>query len=318
MGEKSRGYRWVLLVHQLPPHPSKLRVKVWRKLQRMGAVALRNSVYVLPYREHIYEEFLQLAQKIREKGGQVSVFRADTIDDMEDREIVQLFQEARGRDYREVLKALTELEGRLKSEAHEVESSAAGELQRLRLRIEDISRIDFFGAPERAAVLEAFRRCQRALGGVAPEASVPVHSREAFCGRTWVTRSPPYVDRVASAWLIRRFVDRRARFVFVGEGEEMEEGWVPFAMPGVEFGHHGEDCTFETIMKAFDLAEPVLRQIAEIVHDADLKDGKFGRPEADGVERAIKGLNIILSDAEVLEVGGRIFDGLAAALSVGS
>jgi len=128
--------------------------------------------------------------------------------------------------------------------------------------------------------------------------------------RRWVTRRGLHIDRVASAWLIRRYIDQEARFSFVEEGTRLRKGDVPFDMFGVDFGHHGDDCTFETLFRAFGLDDPVLEAISRIVHDADLKDGKFGRRETEGIEKAVRALGFQLADERLLEVGLHLFDGL--------
>jgi hypothetical protein len=119
-----------------------------------------------------------------------------------------------------------------------------------------------------------------------------------------------HIDRVSSAWLIRRFLDPGATFAFVSSADDVPAGAVPFDMRGVEFGHHGDDCTFETLLRRHDLADPVLWRLAEIVHEADLNDERFDAPEAPGLDTILRGLSMVADDATVLDVTAPMFDGL--------
>lgn len=139
-----------------------------------------------------------------------------------------------------------------------------------------------------------------------------VYQKKDFLGKKWVTRKDIYIDRLASAWLIRRFIDSKAKFVFISKGENnLPKNTIPFDMYGAEFTHHGDACTFETLIRVFDLKDPALRPIAEIVHDIDLKDNKYNRKEADGIDQIITGVSQILNnDNKLLENGMEIFDAL--------
>ena len=129
---------------------------------------------------------------------------------------------------------------------------------------------------------------------------------------TWATRAGVHIDRASSAWLIRRFIDPEARFVFVSEPDDLPPDAVPFDMRGVEFGHHGNDCTFETLLRRHDLADPVLWRIAAIVHEADLEDDRYDAPEAPGLDAVLRGLSMTRDDQAVLDLTAPIFDGLYA------
>jgi hypothetical protein len=126
----------------------------------------------------------------------------------------------------------------------------------------------------------------------------------------WVTRAGVHIDRASSARLIRRFLDPDATFALVSGPDEVPDDGIPFDMRGVEFGHHGDDCTFETLLRRHDLADPVLWRIAEIVHEADRDDERFDAPEAPGLDTLLRGLSMVVDDATVLEVTGPMFDGL--------
>jgi len=126
----------------------------------------------------------------------------------------------------------------------------------------------------------------------------------------WATRAGIHIDRSSSAWLIRRFLDPEAVFVFVSGPDEVPEDARPFDMRGVEYGHHGTDCTFETLLRKYDVADPVLWRIAEIIHEADLDDERYDAPEAPGLDTALRGLSMVADDHTVLELTGPLFDGL--------
>jgi len=126
----------------------------------------------------------------------------------------------------------------------------------------------------------------------------------------WATRAGVHIDRAACAWLLRRFIDPEASFVFVNDPAEVPAEATPFDMRGVELGHHGGDCSFETILRRYELEDPVLWKLAELVHEADLDDERFDAPEARGLDVILRGLSMTLDDARVLEVSGPLFDGL--------
>lgn len=301
-------HKWVLLTHQIASQPSGFRVKVWRKLQGIGAIAVKNSAYVLPGSPAALEDFQWLKQEIVDAGGEATVFTADAVSWTEDQEIIRAFQEARDRDYAALLEDLQVLEKACtKGEGNTI----TADLKKLGRRLETLIAIDFFEAPRRAEALAAYRRCEDLIQKPKPSQEVArVSKPAAYRKRRWVTRKHPHIDRLASAWLIRRYIDPEARFAFVEEGAKLRKGDVPFDMFEVEFGHHGEDCTFETLRKAFGLDDPALEVVARIVHDADLKDGKFGRRDAEGIEKAIRALGSQLPDDRLLEAGLGLFDGL--------
>ena len=321
---------WILLVHQLPPKPTNLRVRIWRKLQKLGAVAIKNSVYVLPANEKTHEDFQWLKQEIESAGGEASVFEAGSVEGAADVEIIAAFRKARDEEFAAIAAEFDGLTGAIREQSRSKHLSAGrltgheAEIDKLHAEIERISGNDFFDAKGRAGAFSAYERCQRALRsaqGPAREAA----KKEAesgtldvakYQGRRWVTRRNLHIDRLASAWLIKQFIDKRPRFYFVAEGKTVE-GAIPFDTFGAEFTHHGEDCTFETMLKLFGLVEiKGLREIAEIVHDIDLKDDKFHRLEAAGLNAIIDGLSQVLrNDRKLLQQTSIVFDGLYELLS---
>ena len=320
---------WVLLVHQLPPRPTNLRVRIWRKLQKQGAVAIKNSLYVLPASDKTHEDFQWLKQEIESAGGEASVFRADAVDGATDKEIIAAFNNARDGEFAEITAELDGLAGAVREQTRAKHLSPGrlaaheAELDRLHAELERLIANDFFTAKGRAVALGAYDRCQKVLrvsqSPMKMASSVAEKSGALavadYQGRRWMTRCNLHIDRLASAWLIKQFIDKRPRFYFVAEGETVE-GAIPFDMFDAEFTHQGEDCTFETMLKRFALSEiSGLREFAEIVHDIDLKDDKFNRLEAAGLNAIIDGLSAMLrDDRKLLQHASIIFDGLFALL----
>jgi|ERR1043165_2049823 hypothetical protein len=322
---------WILLIHQLPPKPTNLRVRTWRKLQRLGAVAIKNSVYVLPFNEKTHEDFQWLKQEIEAAGGEAIVFRAGSVEGATDDEIIAAFRKERDEDYARIAAELEALTGAVREQKRGGHLSVGriggheAELDRLHAELERVVATDFFKAKGRAAALAVYERSRQALHSSRPRETVKLKRRASkggtldrsqYQGRRWVTRPNLHIDRLASAWLIRQFIDKRPRFHFVAEGEAVE-GSIRFDMFGAEFTHQGEDCTFETMIKRFGLDEdPALRQMAEIVHDIDLKDDKFHRHEAAGLDAVVRGLGELLKDdRKLIRQSGAVFDGLYALLS---
>jgi hypothetical protein len=322
---------WLLLVHQLPPKPTNLRVRTWRKLQKLGAVAIKNSVYVLPSNDRTFEDFQWLKQEIESAGGEAVVFRADAVEGATDDELITAFRQARDAEYSLITAEFDGLTGAIREQSRGGHLSIArfksyeAELDKLHKELERIITTDFFQAANRSTAVSAYERCRKALlasqnrkGRSQPPAPVeggPL-SLAQFQGRRWVTRKNLFIDRLASVWLIKRFIDRRPRFSFVSDGERVEGG-IRFDMYGAEFTHEGEDCTFETMIKRFGLSgDKALCAIAEVVHDIDLKDNKFNRLEAAGLNAVVRGLSELLKDdRELARQCNGVFDGLYLLLS---
>ena len=326
----SNVHNWLLLVHQLPPKPTNLRVRVWRKLQQLGAVVVKNSIYVLPFSEKTNEDFQWLKREIASSGGEATVFRANAVEGATDKEIVALFQRARDEDYTRVTAEFEGIAGALREQKRRGHLSPGrlanfeAEVQKLHGELDAIVAIDFFAARGRTAALSAYETCRKVMHDAQGHRMTrPGNSQTAadavdlsqYQGRRWVTRQHLHIDRLACIWLIKRFVDRRGRFFFVAEGGDTKGG-VGFDMFGVDLTHHGEDCTFETMLKRFGLGDdPGLCSIAEIVHDIDLKDHKFTRKEASGIDAAVTGLALFLkNDQRLAQQATGLFDGLYALL----
>jgi len=309
--------RWLLLIHQIPPKPDYLRVKIWRRLQRLGAVAVKNSVYVLPKSEQAQEDFQWVLREVVESGGDASLCEARFVDGLSDDDVMQLFRSAREDNYQEISRDVeritTSFSKKTKSDSDNGKRLAV-ELERIHKRMAEVVAIDFFGAPgregaERLIFAVDARMQEGTPAGKAAKAKWPLQN---FQGRTWVTRKGIHVDRMASAWLILRFIDSNALFKYVpSKGYQPQPAEVRFDMYEAEFTHEGDHCTFEVFLKRFGFEDPALRPIAEIVHDIDLKDSKFAREETTGIDRVIAGIAMSYKEDEARLTRARaLFDDL--------
>ena len=295
---------WLLLVFSLPTRHASQRVEIWRKLQRYGTLALKSAGHVLPNTTMNQERMEWLASAIRSYGGQASVALVQDFDDLPARKMKELFVAARSRDYDKLLSELKRLSGA-------AANASPGRLNRLRRQFEEIVSIDFFDSPVRSRV-EAFL----AKAGEPDRTNSRSKKRSKYTNKVWITRPRPGIDRVSSAWLIRNFIDRKARFTFDAEPSAHPDA-IPFDMFTANgFGHRGEDCTFETLCKEFGVREPRVRRIAQIIHDADLGDGKFGRPEGEALDKVLNGWESqSLPDEQLLQRGMDLIEGLYNGLS---
>ena len=307
--------RWLMLIHQIPPKPNYLRVKIGRRLARIGAVALKNTVYVLPRSEEAQEDFQWVLREVVAAGGEATLLDAHLVDGLSDAEVEALFRKARDADYTAVAEEARGLEERLSHDGDELRRQIEPELARLERRLEEIAAIDFFDAAGRepAHGLVAGLR-YRITPKTLPPPAPGMTGRGDFENRTWVTRTGVHVDRIASAWLIRRFIDPTPTFKFVpAKGYVPEPGELRFDMFEAEFSHEGDRCTFEVLCSRFELREPGLAALAELIHDIDVKDAKFARPETASLTAQILGLCRLHRDDELrLTRGAELFDELLA------
>jgi len=300
---------WLLLLFSLPATHKIARVAMWRKLQKSGAIQIKTSTYLLPDAPPQYELFQWLARQVTDYGGDSTLIRAQQIEGLSDAKIIGLFNSARDGDYSAIIEAARKpaLHGGKKRD-----KAFADELEKLKKSLRSIRDIDFFDAPKAhlaSAQLERLETVARSK-----TAPVPRLELKRFQSRTWLTRPRPEIDRVGSAWLIRHFIDPKAIFTFASQADSIPNA-IPFDYPQGDFSHQGEDCTFETLLARFGIEDKALRKIGEMVHDADLEDGKFQRPECLGLDRIFKGwAKRGLPDDEIITYGAVCFDGLYAFL----
>jgi len=298
-----RATSWLLLLYSLPTGKKTERVAIWRRLKKMGAVQIKTSTYLLPDETAQYEQFQWLAQQIRDYGGDSTLVRANEIEGLTRENVIAMFNNARAKDYVELRKSLQGLIARRKrADAEE----AAAELERVTRQFREIRAVDFFDSPRGHDVAMLLRRAEG-----------PRHSRQLekldvrqYQGKTWLTRPRPEIDRVGSAWLISKFIDRKPKFVFAPKADAMPDA-IPFDMLDAQFSHQGNYCTFETLTKRFAISDKSIAKIGEMIHDADLDDARFQRVEAVGVDRVLKGwAKEGLPDEEILRRGFECFDAL--------
>jgi hypothetical protein len=294
---------WLLLTFSLTKKGASLRVSVWRKLQVFGALAFGNSGYLLPNSPQNQERFEWLATAIRSGQGEASVVEVQAIDNMTKAQLIRKFTEARRHDYADLMQEIRKI-------ATDGSSRRPAALSRLRQRFQEIAGIDFFDSPAKGEAERLLNKVFDSQEGGRHVLQIAKVSRKDYRCRVWVTRRRPGVDRVTSAWLIRKFIDAKARFVFAAE-DVIPSGAVPYDMYSGGFGHSGDDCTFETLVKAFAIRDKRVGILAQIVHDADLFDDKFGRKEGFGIDEVMKGwAREGLSDRELLDRGMQMAEGL--------
>jgi hypothetical protein len=304
---------WLILVHRIPPRPLYLRAKMRQRLADVGAVAVKNSVYLLPHGPDALEDLQWIAQEIEAGGGDAHLFAGDFVDGAAGDAAVAQFREARNADY-DAIAADAHAAMKAARSAAAVDELAAAQA-RLRRRFDEVAKIDFFDADRRAAAEEALGAIEARLQKDRKEESRMLKAKPELRGKTWVTRPGVKIDRMASAWFIRRFVDPKARFRFVDPASPKKEGELRFDMVGGDFTHEKDRCTFETLIGRVGLPDKGVRAIAEIVHDLDLKDARYGRAETAGVRMMLEGLiSRTDNDEERIERALVIFDDLHEAL----
>jgi hypothetical protein len=303
---------WYLLIHQIPAKPLYLRAKIRKRLARLGAVALKDSVYVVPARKVLLPRLQEIAELARSGGADAYILLASFVDTGTRDALIDSFRGERTADYEALARDVRAWTAELKRRSHVAppEGAFRARLARTRKRLGAIREIDFFDSPARGeaeASLAAFESQPLPEPTVAPAAR-----HRDLVGRTWVTRRGIQVDRIASAWFIRRFLDPKARLRFIDPGaDEVQAGEIRFDLVDGDFTHEEDRCTFETLVLRTGITDPALTRLAEVVHDMDIKDGKFGHPETSGVQQLLVGMLMANRDDEArLDRGFALFDDL--------
>lgn len=313
----SEPRQWLLLIHQLPPKPEALRVKTWRRLQQLGAVAIKQSVYAMPLSEQSREDLSWTLKQIVAGGGDGSIFEARFVEGLTEEQIIGLFIKARAADYSKIIQEVRSLLAELpdgQSLGQETSAKGATMAAKLKRRLDEVAAIDFFQAPERGTAEMLLNDLTARFAGKALGAVGIREKFEALKGRVWVTRRNLFVDRIACGWLIRRFVDRAATFKFVaGARYTPKAGELRFDMFEGEYTHEGDLCTFEVMIQRLGLDDRALLAMAEVIHDIDLKEARYHRKETDGVRALLTGLAAAQADDDQRMVEGyRLFENLYA------
>ncbi len=313
---------WLLFFYSAPSKPVSNRMKIWRKLIGAGAVQMKGAVYILPFSDDNYEFFQWLVSEVAGMKGDAAFVRIEKMDSMKDEEIIALFNRQREESYKIIGKAVEDIERRLNSirkgaNARNIKG-LSGQFNKLLKEFDEIKRIDFFSSREGGALSGRMKHVQteiKDLSGVETEKGSPAtvirKAVDDYQGKVWITRKRPFIDRMASAWLIKRFIDKNAAFDFVDEKDQetIGKGHVTFDIRGGEFTHVGDMCTFEVLVRVFGLKDKALKKIAEIVHDLDMKDEKYNSAEAKGLEDILSGIRkTAKDDMEALERGMVVFE----------
>lgn len=320
------GHAWLMFFYTVPSKPVNNRIKIWRRLAKAGAVQLKNTVYLLPFSEEHYEFFEWLTQEVDAMGGDGTFVQTQNIEPMDDGDLKRLFSKQRENDYRDIDKKLDTLERKVNSVTKGSGTRGSKQIEeqfhRLARDLHAVTRIDFFSSEVGKKMKEKMGAVEGALKRMGrdkkecPSPSITSRRVEEYQGKIWVTRTRPFIDRMASAWLIRKFIDKNAKFTFTEDhdAKKLTPQHVAFDIRGGEFTHQGDLCTFEVLVKTFGLWDKALKKIADIVHELDMKDGKYETPEASGIEEILTGIRkTITEDAQALEKGMSVFEMLYAA-----
>ena len=317
---RTPAQEWLLIFYSIPSHPVSGRMKIWRKLAKTGAVQLKGAVYILPASDEHQELFQWIIGEVKSLGGDGSFVRTSRIETLSDADVRKLFNTQRDAEYRELDKVLDGLERKVQSARKGavagVRDSVSGPLAEIRKTRDEIRGRDFFNAPLSRETDKRMQSLESSLKGLhEPDTAKPAplarKDVKTYRRKVWVTRKRPFIDRMAAAWLIRRFLDPDATFRFINEKElsQLSEGEVAFDIQGGEFTHHGDLCTFEVMVRSFGIKDKAVRKIAEIVHDLDLKDDKYGNAAGSGIEEVLTGIRkTAKDDADMIEKGIAVFE----------
>jgi hypothetical protein len=307
---------WIVFCYSLPSKSSSSpRVTLWRRLRRIGAISLKSSIYVLPDRDECIESFQWLAQEVQQAKGEALVMRVERFEGLADEEIIELFRQAKSEEYQEIEALAMELEKSITSNSSlEDRSSLLETLEKLRRQHSEIARVDFFDCVDGQRLTIILNRIAQALSATLSQAlEIPHQAIAEYQNKRWVTRPRPYIDRLACIWLIRKFINPHAEIRY---SHEVAPDEISFEMKDAIFGHCGNLCTFEVMARTFGLNKPGIQALAEIVHEIDLQDSQYARPETPGVDALLQGWFLAkLSDAELETCGIKLFEGLYAVFS---
>ncbi|MBI3592724.1 MAG: chromate resistance protein [Nitrospirae bacterium] len=316
---------WLLFFYSVPSKPVANRIKVWRRLAKAGALQFKGAGYILPYSEGHYEFFQWLVSEVVSMKGDAAFVKVEKIETMKNSEISVLFNQQKEKDYRNIEKGLEEFERKINSVKKGGDSikdrRLSEHLNKYSRAFEAARKTDFFLSKAGGELKKRIKGIEAELRNLSgtdmkkPDIQIPLRRVEDYQGRTWVTRRNPFVDRMASAWLIKRFLDKRAGFRLISEQdmEGLDKRLVVFDVRGGEFTHQADMCTFEVLVKSFGLRDRAVKKIAETVHELDIKDEKFGSPEARGIEEILIGIRkTAKDDSEALQKGMTVFEMLYA------
>lgn len=292
---------YLALFVSLPTKASTGRMRVWRSVKALGCATLRDGVYLLPDSADSAAVLDEVAGQAVEAGGSGEIYRLSGCDEAREDALRALFD--RGEEYANIAGEIKDL-GRIQASLDG--AVAARKLQALVRRFEQLTHIDFFPGEAQRQTLSLLDDLRDTLirrmapdEPTARQADIPRRARADYQGRIWATRARPWVDRLATAWLIRRFIDPKARIVWLASPRDCKADWLGFDFDGATFSHVGARVTFETLLASFGLeADPALLRLGELVHCLDA--GGLPVPEAPGIEALLAGLRASEPDDDVL------------------
>lgn len=299
--------KWLFFSFSVPAKLQGFRVKIWRKINQLGAVQIKNSIYVLPATDHHQEQLTWMSKETDEQGGEFLIIMHGKLLHFSDAQIAAAFTQARDADYQVLGEEIRSVAAAV------VSPDAPAMLRKLEKRLEAIQSIDFFPSGKGASLQKMLEEARSSLD--APRPVVPVMDANRYQQKTWVTRANPYVDRLASFWLIRRFIDPTPRIVFLQESEAVPAGpdVVSFDMAHADFTHVGGFITFEVLVDAFGLTAQVPQRMREVIKAIDLEELDAAPVETHGIKRMLDGLVAADNDDHVrTEQALSFFDTLLA------
>jgi hypothetical protein len=319
--KKDNDPGWLFFFYTLPSKPVRNRMTIWRKLLKAGALPFKGSVYILPYTKDHHEFFTWLISEVISLKGEGSFVRAEKLETDDNQQLIGLFNKQRETTYQPILSEIDEIERKLSSIKMGGDSrdwkKLINQIRQVQRDFEEIKKIDFFFSKRGLEASEKLASIVTTVSGLAATGtanhtvSIAPARIEDYQHKTWATRKRPFVDRFASAWLIKKFIDKNASFSFIDEKhlDTMGNDLISFDIRGGKFTHAGDLCTFEVLMKSFGLKDKTMKKIAEIIHELDLKDDKFRNPEAKGIEDILSGIRkTARNDYESLERGMAIME----------
>lgn len=295
-----------LLISSLPTQNSTARMRVWRSLKASGAATVRDGVYLLPITHS--EKFEAIAQDVISEQGSAYVFQAEAPFNLE---VAPLFN--RNEEYEALHKQLVDLN---QSQSESEKKELLKQVRKLRKNFDALVEIDYFPNETQSQIQSELISLEQSIARLG-EVNEPISTQEKikrllkkdYQNQVWATRKHPWIDRLASAWLIKNFIDKSPQFLWLESPSECPTYALGYDFDGATFTHIDNLVTFEVLLHSFELETPALKKIAEIVHYLDV--GGFEPPEAIGIEKVIQGLRSQISnDDQLFELANYIFDGL--------
>jgi hypothetical protein len=310
---------WILMFYSMPSKPERNRLRMWRRLQKEGTLSLKDGVHLLPYSEDRYELFQWLSQEIKALGGEMQFVTIEKIEMMNNEEIITLFHLQSEGAYVNIEQKIKNITHELSSLDRPINSEQEHTYRQIIKKIindfDPLFAIDFFHSEKGRVLKKAIQHVQVKLESflesneVAVQAIVPLLNIGHYHGKQWQTRTRPFVDRMASAWLIKKFIDTNAKFIFLNTIDKSNDDIVTYDMDQANFTHIGDLCTFEVLIKAFNIHDESVEAIGKIIHTLDCNDDKYITPEAEGIKLVLTGIrNNAGNDYEILIKSDEIFD----------